>query len=103
MNFKPQIATCAAMALLKVSACRPTIVDGNFNGGIVKSQSRLGIRFVGVEFERFAKRSQEISLEKRTVIAPNSTSARRSSSKATMHFSSKASAARGEGPSPWAM
>ena len=64
MNFKPQIATCAAMALLKVSACRPTIVDGNFNGGIVKSQSRLGIRFVGVEFERFAKRSQEISLEK---------------------------------------
>ena len=64
MNFKPQIATCAAMALLKVSACRPTIVDGNFNGGIVESQSRLNIGFVDVEFERFAKRSQEISLEK---------------------------------------
>ena len=64
MNFKPNTATCAAMALLKVSACRPTTVDGNFNGGIVESQSRLGIRFVGVEFERFAKCSQEISLEK---------------------------------------
>jgi hypothetical protein len=64
MNFKPKTATCAAMAFRKVSACRPTIVEGNFNGGIVESQSRLGIRFGGVEFERFAKRSQEISLEK---------------------------------------
>ena len=64
MNFKPQILPCAAMALLMVSACRPTIVDGNSKGGIVESQSRLNIGFVGVEFERFAKRSQAISLEK---------------------------------------
>ena len=64
MNFKPQILTCAAMALLMVSACRPTIVDGNSKGGIVESQSRLNIGFVGVEFESFAKRSQEITLEK---------------------------------------
>ena len=64
MNFKPKIATCAAMALLKVSACRPTTVDGNFNGGIVESQSRLNIGFVGVEFESFAKRAQEITLDK---------------------------------------
>ena len=64
MNFKPEIVTCAAMALLLVSACTPTILDGNSKGGIVESQSRLNIGFVGVEFERFAKRSQEISLEK---------------------------------------
>ena len=60
MNFKPKIVTCAAMALLLVSACTPTIVDGNSKGGIVESQSRLNIGFVGVEFESFAKRSQDI-------------------------------------------
>jgi len=64
MNFKPQIVTCATMALLLVSACTPTIVDGNSRGGIVESQSRLNIGFVGVEFESFAKRSQKIYLEK---------------------------------------
>jgi len=65
MNFKPQIVTCcAAIALLLVSACTQALVDGNSKGGIVESQPRLNIGFVGVEFERFAKRSQEISLEK---------------------------------------
>ena len=64
MNFKPQIVTCAAMALLLVSACTQALLDDNSKGGIVESQSRLNIGFVDVEFERFAKRSQKISLEK---------------------------------------
>jgi hypothetical protein len=64
MNFKPKIVTCAAMALLLDSACTPTILDGNSKGGIDESQSRLNIEFVGVEFKSFAKRSQEITLDK---------------------------------------
>ena len=64
MNFKPQIVTCAAMALLLVSACTQALLDDNSKGEIVESQSRLNIGFVDVEFERFAKRSQKISLEK---------------------------------------
>ena len=64
MNCEPKTAICAAMALLLISGCTPTIVNGDAKGGIVESQSRLNIGFVGVEFEIFAKRSQEITLEK---------------------------------------
>ena len=64
MNFKPKFVACAATALLLVSACAPTIVGGNSEGGVVKNQSRLGIGIVGVEFDSFAKRSRAVSLEK---------------------------------------
>lgn len=64
MNHLPKTLLCAAMGLVMVSACAPTVVDGNGAGGVVKSPSRLNVGFVGFEFTSAANRARELSLKK---------------------------------------
>jgi len=54
----------AIISTIALTACSPTLVDADRNGGVVENRARVGIGIVGAEFTSFANRSRELSLER---------------------------------------
>ncbi len=54
----------AIILTIALTACSPTLVDADRNGGVVENRMWIGIGIVGAEFTSFANRSRELSLER---------------------------------------
>ena len=54
----------AIILTIALTACSPTLVDADSDGGVVENRARVGIGIVGAEFTSFANRSRELSLER---------------------------------------
>ena len=63
MRMRHSIAP-AIILTIALTACSPTLVDADRNGGVVENRARVGIGIVGAEFTSFANRSRELSLER---------------------------------------
>ena len=63
MRMKHSIAP-AIILTIALTACSPTLVDADSDGGVVENRARVGIGIVGAEFTSFANRSRELSLER---------------------------------------
>ena len=53
----------AIILTIALTACSPTLVDADRNGGVVENRMRIGIGIVGAEFTNFANRSRQLSPE----------------------------------------
>jgi len=62
MRIRLPIAPMVIVATA-LTACAPTLVDADRNGGVVENRTRIGIGIVGAEFTSFADRARERSLE----------------------------------------
>ncbi len=63
MRMRHSIAP-AIILTIALTACSPSLVDADRNGGGVENRVRVGIGIVGAEFTSFANRSRELSLER---------------------------------------
>ena len=63
MRMRHSIAP-ATILTIALTACSPTLVDADRNGGVVENGARVGVGIVGAEFTNFANRSREFSLER---------------------------------------
>ena len=63
MRMRHSIAP-AIILTIALTACSPTLVDADRNGGVVENRARAGIGIVGAEFTSFANRLREVSLER---------------------------------------
>ena len=63
MRMRHSIAP-AIILTIALTACSPTLVDADRNGGVVENRVRVGIGIVGAEFTSFANQSRELSLER---------------------------------------
>ena len=63
MRMKHSIAP-AIILTIALTACSPTLVDADSDGGVVENRVLVGIGIVGAEVTSFADRSRELSLER---------------------------------------
>ncbi|MEC9184372.1 MAG: hypothetical protein VX930_08840, partial [Pseudomonadota bacterium] len=54
----------AIIPTIALTACSPTLIDADRNGGVMENRVRVGIGIVGAEFTSFADRSRKLSLER---------------------------------------